>query len=453
MFLYQAAGPAPQSPNLVSLEIEVLAGTSLDALPRRLGPLTRCPPDPAGKPGAAQTFYGNHFEIPALPFGCYLAALSIAGETRVEMAFPSIRPVRFDFRKIQLHGRVTRAGEGVAAALDFDPNDEPIPPGMKSTSTSAETDTSGDYEARVWPGALYRVRVAPSEGSSSPSRFRLVTGDTLEQEKDFALSANPLKITILDAKTHDPIPGAKLVFIDSEGLSIRKPIRSARLKLDSVPSGPFHATAVAKDYVNSTVDWAIEDRDDAQTFEIEMNRETKGNDFQVSLPDGSPAANAWAFYRYDAITDSHILIPCDGEGNCHPAERPVDSDLIFLKHPDAGLTILTAGTLYASRTAVMSPAGGNLVIHLRPGPKSQGACESAIIELHGVAIGRYEASGSQFVCGPNPEPLTLAELPAAALDVSIVLLSYDDHSRPIPVRIAGPITVTLPSGPIEISLP
>ncbi len=451
MYLYQAAASAQaQTPELVALEIEVVTDSSLDALPRHLAPLTRCPPQPAGQVGAARTFYGNHFEIPAVPLDCYLVSLTIGGETRVEYGFPSVRAVRFDFRKILLHGRVTRAGEGVDAALAFDPNSGPSVPGVKSTSASAESDTSGDYEARVWPGALYRVRVAPLAGSSSPSRFQLVTTDAPEQEKDFALSANTLQVAFRDAKTHAPIPGAKLAYIDSEGSQSQAADQNGELTIESIPAGAFHGTAFAKEYVNAKADWTIEDRDEPQPFEIDLSPKSEGNDFQALLPDGSPAAGAFGYYRFDPATRSRIFFQCDEEGICHPPERPGDAELVYLSHAAAGLTILPAARIYAANSAVLLPPGGPLVVRVKPGPKSSEKCEFGIVTIGGVAIDQL----SNFTCGAEPSPLEFQGLPAGQVEVKIVSRELDDHGRySADIVLAGPVAVVLPSEPIEIAIP
>ncbi len=368
----------------------------------------------------------------------------------MEYGFPSVRAVRFDFRKISLRGRVTRAGEGVAATLDFDPNNGPSVPGVKSTSTSAESNTSGDYEARVWPGALYRVRVAPSEGSSSPSRFQLVTETGTEQEKDFALSSNALRVIIRDAKSHDPIPGAKLVYFDSEGTQNPVADQNGELTVESVPAGPFHGTAVAKEYVNAKADWTIEDRDEPQPFEIDLSPKTQGNDFQAFLSDGSPAASAVGYYRFDPSTSARILFWCDEAGICHPAERPGDEELVYLSHAAAGLTILPAGRIYESNSAILLPAGGPLVVRVKPEPKLSEKCEFGIITIRGIPI---EQTGN-FTCGAEPWPLEFQGLPAGQVEVTIVSRELDDHGRfSGDTVLAGPVAVVLPSDPIEIAIP
>lgn len=374
----------------------------------------------------------------------YQAAASAPAQT------PDLVALEIEVQRVRLQGRVTRAGEGVAAALDFVPSDLTFAPGTKPTPASAESGTSGDYEARVWPGAIYRVRVTPSGGDSSPSRFQFLTGDAPEQEKDFALSANTLKVTFRDAKSHAPIPGAKLVHIDSEGSQSSVADQNGDLTIESVPAGAFHGTAVAKEYVNASADWAIEDRDEPQPFEIDLSPKAEGNDFQVFLPDGSPAAAAFGYYRFNPVTGSRNIFQCDQEGICHPPEKPGDAELVYLSHAAAGLTILPAGRIYEADSAVLLPAGGPLVVRIKPESKSSEKCEFGVVTIQSIPI---EQTG-HFTCGAEPWPLEFTGLPAGQVEVKIVSRELDDHGRySADTVLAGSVAVVLPSDPIEIAIP
>lgn len=442
--------PAPEPPSSAKLEIEVVTDAPLAAAPRRLTLTRGCFGSTAVADPGVHTFTGDRFEVATRTPDCHLVALAIAGETRVELGYPSGPPVRFDFRKVHLHGVVTRGSGGVAASLDFVPSEKWIGAGPKSTPASARSDGSGEYEAYLWPGVAYRVHVRPGEDGSAVSKFTFATGEDREQEKDFSLSANTLVVTVLDADSGEPIPEAKLSYIDGDGSQLSKVDSSGTVTIESVPAGPFHATAIAKGYVNAPADWTVEDRDAPQPLEIDMKPKSDGNDFQVLMPDGSSAGNARAYYRYDPRTHSHIFIPCDAEGTCHPGERPADAEPIVLSHDGAGLTVVPAGEIYETGSVTLWPSGGPLVLKLKPGPDSSAGCEGPVLSIRGFPV----ATDGSFACGDAPSPLEFKGLPAGEIDVTIVSKGVDDRGRFTPgVRLAGPIPVVLPSDPVDVELP
>ncbi|MGH9441070.1 MAG: hypothetical protein ACRD16_02225 [Thermoanaerobaculia bacterium] len=447
-FLYQAAAPAADAGKFAALEIEVVADSSLAAFPRKLELVEGCPGDPA-RPPRKSTFPGDRFTVPALPFDCYQAAVTIERETRADLAFPGVRPAHFDFRKVRVSGRVTRADSGVSASLTFTPVNIPSG-GPVSTPASAESDEGGEYETRLWRGALYGVHVEPREGAASISRFHLLTSEEDEQHKDFALSANSLVVEIVDAKTGEPVSGARLVYLDADGSQAPRVDTNGTVTIESIPSGPFHATAVSKDHVNKTEDWTLEDREEPQTFRIEMQPRTEGNEFQVLLPDGSPAAGAFGYYRFDPGMQTRVSFRCDEQGICHPDERPGANELVYLSHNAAGLTILPAGQIYQSNSAMLWPAGGPLVVKIKPGPGGNDKCEFVLATINGAPIEQT----SNWTCGAAPGPVELGGLPAGPIGLTIVTHEIDDHGRSTEdVVLAGPVTVTLPSDPIEIAIP
>lgn len=452
MYLWWNGAPSepPEPPSSAKLEIEVVADASLAAAPRRLTLTRGCFGDTAVADPGVHTFTGDRFEVATRSLDCHLIALTIAGETRVEIGYPSGDPVRFDFRKVHLRGVVTRGSGGVAASLDFVPSEKWIGAGSKSTPASAHSDGSGEYEAYLWPGVAYQVHVRPREDGSAISKFSVATGEDREQEKDFALSANTLVVTVLDADSGDPIPGARVIYADPDGVQPPKTDSAGTVTIESIPVGPFHAMAVAKDYVNAAADWVIEDRDAPQPFEIDMKPKTDGNDFQVLMPDGSPAGNAHAYYRYDPQTHSHVFIPCDADGTCHPGEKPGDAEPIVLSHDGAGLTVVPAGEIYETGSVTLWPSGGPLVLNLKPGPDSSTGCEGPVVSIRGFPV----ATDGAFTCGDAPWPLELKDLPAGEVDVTIVSKGADDRGRFTPgVRLAGPIPVVLPCDPVDVELP
>ena len=439
-----------------TIRVEVHAEAELDGLTRLLTLARSCHKfDGAGAstqgcPRVDRRFRGNSVSIEGVEPGLYLLGLQIGRERRVETVSVGTadRTEMIEFKRPRLRGRVTRNGAGVAATLVFSTKPEPaVDEILSSTPTTRESGPSGEYEANLWAGAAYVARVTAKEAGSVPATFRFVA-PSADDSRDFPLTARPLHVRVRDADSGQPIEGALLVFIDPIG--VQTPLSDAEGAIDipSVAAGRFHATAVAKNYLNTVVDEVLEDRDDSSPLEISMKPRAEGNGFAVYRPDGSPAAGVFAYYRLDIATDSRVRIPCDADGICDPGERPGDAEWIILQHPDAGLTLRTAGEIYGSRSVVLAPAGGSLVIRLTPGGAAPDDCQRAIVSIGGVPV---EPSAS-FTCGDR-WPIEIPGLPAGEVEVTIVTFHVDDQARTILKTVAGPISVNLPSSPIEIPIP
>jgi len=440
--------------------VEVHAGADLDALPRHLTLARACraleaaaPPAGAslkGCPRIERDFHGNSAALENVEPGVYLMGLRIGSDQRVDiMALGTAdRTETIDFTRPRLHGRVIRQGAGVAATIEFSVSQDLVSDDtFASNPTTTESEVSGDYEARLWAGALYIARVTATESGNGPVQFRFVAPSS-DDSRDFVLSSHPLHVRVHDASSGQPIEGAKLVFIDATGAQFPRSDAAGAIDLPSVAAGQFHATLVAKNYVNKIIDVVLDDRDDAPPLEIAMTPRTGENGFQVYLPDGNPAANAYAYFRFDPVSEIRVRIPCDPDGICDPGERPGDAEWIAVGHPQAGLTLRRAGEIYAAGSFVLAPAGGRLVIHLKPGGAAPDDCQKAIISIGGVSV----ESSASFTCGDR-WPIEVGGLPVGPVQVTIVSLRTDDQGRRIETPVTEPVNVQLPSGPVEIPIP
>lgn len=179
-----------------------------------------------------------------------------------------------------------------------------------------------------------------------------------------------------------------------------------------------------------------------------MKPRTGENGFQAYLPDGNPAANSYAYFRFDPLREARVRIPCDADGICDPGERPGDAEWIAVGHPQAGLTLQRAGDIYASGSIVLAPPGGPLVIHLKPGGAAPDDCQKAIVSIGGIPV----ESSASFTCGGR-WPIEIGGLPAGPVQVTIVSIRTDDQGRRSRNPVTEPVTISMPSGPVEIPIP
>jgi hypothetical protein len=441
-----------------TIRVEIHADADLDSLPRHLTLARACREFGAAQPGMStrdcprieREFRGNAIEIENVEPGVYLMGLKIGRYRRVDLVSlgTADRTETVEFIRPRLRGRVTRQGTGAAATLEFSVEQDPVADdSFASDPATVDSDTSGEYETRLWAGGLYLARVTPKDGNGVLATFRFVAPMT-DDSRDFVLSAHPLHVRVRDADSGQPIEGAKLVFIDPAGVQAPRSDASGAIDIPSVAAGAFHGTVVAKGYVNTVVDEVIEDREDSPPLEIAMKPRSGGNGFPVYSPDGSPARNAHASYRVNVVTDSSVMIPCDGDGICDPGERLADGEWVVVQQEGAGLTLRRAAEIYASRSVVLEPAGGPLIINLKPDHPAPNVCQSAFVSIGGVPVERWPS----FTCAGR-WPIKMGGLPSGPIEVTIVSLRIDDQGRRIQAPIAGPMTVQMPSGPVEIPIP
>jgi hypothetical protein len=458
LWLAACSAARTTAPPRLRIHVEIHADADLDRLPRHLTLARACHEHGAGAPGAStrdcprieREFRGNSTSIENVEPGLYLMGLKIGSDRRVDLVSLGTgdRTETVEFTRPRLHGRVMRQGTGVSATIEFSVTQDPFGDDTFASDPAAvDSEASGDYEAHLWAGGLYFARVTPKDGKGVPAIFRFVAPST-EDSRDFVLSAHPLHVRVNDADSGQPIEGAKLVFIDPAGAQAPRSDAAGAIDLPSIAAGKFHATLVAKDYVNRIVDVDIEDRDDSPPLEFALKRRTGENGFMVYLPDGAPAGKAYAYYRYDVASTTRVSIFCDEDGICDPGERPGDAEWIVLSHPEAGLTLKRAGEIYASGSVVLAPAGGSLVIHIKSGSAAPNDCQNAIVSIGGIPV----ESSASFTCGDR-WPIQIGGLPAGPVEVTIMALRIDDQGRRIETPIAGPVTVRMPSGPVEIPIP
>jgi len=88
------------------------------------------------------------------------------------------------------------------------------------------------------------------------------------------------------------------------------------------------------------------------------------------------------------------------------------------------------------------------VIRLKPGGAAPDDCQKAIVSIDGVPV----ESSVSFTCGDR-WPIQLGGLPAGPIQVTIVSLRTDDQGRRIETPVTGPVTVQMPTDPVEIPIP
>jgi hypothetical protein len=184
-----------------TLRVEIHADADLEQLPRRLTLARACHDLGATAAGIStrdcprieREFRGDSASIENVEPGPYLLGLKIGRDRRVDLVSlgTADRTETVDFIRPRLHGRVTRQGTGIAATMEFSVTQDLVADdSLASDPATVDSETSGDYEARLWAGGLYFARVTPKDGNGVPATFRFVAPMT-DDSRDFVLSAHP----------------------------------------------------------------------------------------------------------------------------------------------------------------------------------------------------------------------------------------------------------------------
>jgi hypothetical protein len=262
----------------------------------------------------------------------------------------------------------------------------------------------------------------------------------------------------VDSDSGGPIPSATLSIFDDWNPVEKTTDVAGQSAVAGLSPGIHRATVKADGYAPEARDVEVADTLDVQPFTITLNPARNSRTVLVLMPNCSSATSVEGVYRYDARTGQSLRLPCEG-GMCRISEALAADEPVILNGP--GLRVVPAGVLQTKSAVTLLPAGGPLVIRLRPGHRIQGgnlraSVTLAGVELEGPFLDQLAANCSIYssvVCSDPPAPLTIGALPEGHAEVRIYTFGLDSRGRHQRELVAGPVPVTLPSPPIDIDLP
>jgi Carboxypeptidase regulatory-like domain len=424
-------------------------------------------PGPAGWPDvdacrAARTaqFRTDSATLPNLDPGRFFAVLEGDGRRLgqpVELVPGGVAKAAFEFRSTRVYGTLTRAGSPIEGTITL----EAMHP--RAPAVEAKTDANGRFEKVFWSRGLFRVTaVAAGQAPGRGRLFELELDGEAQHELNMELGTTDATVRVLDAETGDPIPSARVTWIDSLSGLGGVTDESGELALPPLPAGEMKIGVRAEGYKPGTRMITIADTEEPQSFDVSLLRQRDENSFQVFLPEGSPAAGAQVF----VIGGSNVIVEnssCDATGTCRLAARPSDAQPIFGFAPGAGLSVVSAGDLFVSGRMTLRPAGGDLAVLPRRGPSNPRSTLELALVLDGVPIPEpllgnlANRLGRSYQIFAFPGPLDRFEivgLPLGPIGIEVltrperaeatVPFTPATHSRVIELPTAGPEVVDLP---------
>jgi hypothetical protein len=401
---------------------------------------------------------GSEAVVPYLNAKWYFVVMELGGQRagkQVDLRNGQDRSETFEFKRRRVFGVVREADQGVAATLTFENYDT----GERSGDVTSGPD--GSYEAILWQSGIYRVEVHLQMANETEAAiYKLPVGDEESIRRDFTIPSGRVTVTVLNETTRDPIRGVSVGFVLAGAGEERKTDELGAAILPPLPPGRLRLIAQADGYQRKDETFEVLETKAMQRWNVLLKPLNDGHTFHAILPSGSPAASAIVLWSIDANGAFRFRQECDSAGLCRLAESPSDAELLYLVHPQAGLTVLPTGQALHDEEVRLRLRGGPLVVNVRRGDESQVTVLSAKILVEGVVIPPFALEtianlvGEPFRLYLYPgvqQPIMIAGLPAGtpvAVAVSSVgTVSNRSHE-------SEPLALQLPiQRPVEISLP
>ncbi len=344
-------------------------------------------PGPAGwpdldecRPGRNAQFRGDSTTLVDLDPGYAFAVLEGDGRKLgqpVELVPGNVSKASFEFRATRLKGQVMRAGTPAAARITF----EPLFPSGSASGT--DTDPNGKFEQPIWTRGLVRLKAFGVDQDSARARQVVldVEGEP-ELHVDIELGWTDASVRVVAADTGSPVPGAVVSWVE-EGSGRRGTTDdSGEFTLPALPPGETKLLVKADGYRPQLQEIAIEDTEAPQSFDVALDRQRDENSFTAVLADGAPAAFTTIFVG--AAADERA--ECDASGRCRLAARPREDQTIFGFAKRGGLTVASAGGVFASGRLELGVPGGDLVVVPHRGPATARSTLKIVLSVDGVPL-------------------------------------------------------------------
>jgi Carboxypeptidase regulatory-like domain len=452
-----------------TLDVVLSLDADLENESRRVS-LHRCAPgewassgalDPDRCPAAGASREA-HAVFAGLEARWHVLELDIAGRRlrrAVDLRSGTNQEERVEIRATRLTGRVLRGKRGVAADLELESLENP------DTPLVVRAGPDGTFRASLWPQGSWLARVLPSRMDAGDAAFFTVDAPKAGAlVRDFELPPTELRVGLVDARTKDPLPGASVAFLAYGKPRWRDADASGEVRVSGVPPGTLEVHAEAEGYRARQAGLEVEDSSAVQSFSVELTPLDRGNEFQARLPSGGAASLARVFVGTSVSGVERERVDCDSEGVCHLGDRPAEFEGMVLAHPDAGFTVLSAGSVLAAGEARLLPSGGILRLLPKRGEATADSLLQVSVAIPGATLPPTWLDNLAFAIGRPartavfPGALSgffLPGLPAGPVVVTVTAALRDEAGGFGPPSAVGePVALELPlAGAVEIELP
>jgi hypothetical protein len=375
----------------------------------------------------------------------FLQEVDLSGGDDMEV---SVEP-----KPLYVRGTVTRGNEGTPATVRFRA-------GRGDQWAEAVADSAGRYEIALFkPGRYFIEVLAP--GAAGPFFLMPLAKVDADRELDIRLPVGTVRVTVRDAETRLPVPGAAITVTNaaSDGVKTVDSVHGDERGQASLPPqrpGTFALHVSADAYEDSDIAaQSVPETEDVREVEVALRARRDSLKVDVWLPDGTPAGGAAAWLTAAPESVPEFTGACDAAGHCI-VPRKVGL-LLFVRHPQAGFAVapLTEPPGDRSLQVQLTPSAPPLVVHAI---KSSG--EGAAFARVAVWVGELRLSGPllQWLTGAPPAasregfwhasnlpagPIAvLAWSPGSGLEGAIAGGAFDSQRVPVVYPWAGAVFVT-----------
>lgn len=268
----------------------------------------------------------------------YRLALEMSGWTTnqsVDLSAGTDETVDFEIAPLEVSGKITTKGEPTSARIALRNG---------ANVVAGESDETGRYSLTVWRAGRYQLEVSVSDGEPYTDLLNV------KEDTTYDVDLPPLsrRVRILDAKTGERVPGAKITMLASWSDPLRGTRRAGRtltagedgvVKLPPLFPGSIELRGNADGYLESARTVQIVETTSPTTETIELHLEPVGEvaPVQLTLFDGRPAASAQVALVGHAGTivwhgasgeDGKAMIPLGLEASAIAVQHPLAGSLV-----------------------------------------------------------------------------------------------------------------------------
>lgn len=359
-------------------------------------------------------------ELPADTLRVVLNAGAMKFQRVADLRTAPDADLRFKLEPIVLSGTVYRGEDPVTARLHF----------AREGIQPIRTNEHGEYELTIWEPGPLSVDIWPDDDRDALP-FRELLRVAASEEIDFHIPSAKATIQVTDRETSRAIEGANVTMRNSwtEPGGKRSAMQNARADAEgrvvagALRAGTLQIHVVADGYQKAAPTEITIAEETNAIVPIALDRESSGTTIHVQLVGGQAAAGAVVQI---ATSQSQIVFngTADDAGAIGlPDGQP--SDLILLKHPAAGATVVRRALIQDGTPLRMNARALPLTIRVVRSNGEPAGSASVYVWIDGVRLG---GAALAFLTGTTAATTAWGSWESATLPATAVRILVTQRS-------------------------